>query len=85
MIETIGWIGAGAFAISSVPQAYKSYREGHSTGVSWGLLVLSQLGEICGMVYGFYHSLYPFVANYVLNFIMLNVIIYFKVRPRGKA
>lgn len=82
MVEFIGWIGSIAFALSAIPQAWKSYREGHSSGVSWGLLILSMLGEVCCTVYGLAHNLLPLVLNYVLNFLMLSVIVHYKMRPR---
>ena len=85
MLETIGYIGAACFALSAVPQAYKSFKEGHSKGVSWGLLILWSLGEICLLIYTLPKQDYPLIVNYVSNLILLIVILKYKFKPRNKA
>lgn len=83
MIATIGWIGSGCFAFSTVPQAWKAYREKHASGVSWGLLVLSIGGEICCTIYAVPKNLWPFVANYTINLVMLLIIVYYKIKGQN--
>lgn len=79
----LGIAGATAFAISAVPQAYLSWRQGHSKGLSNGLLFLWFFGEgsmiIRGLDVGYELLL---MANYVFNFLCLSVILRYKFFPR---
>jgi uncharacterized protein with PQ loop repeat len=83
MYSAIGWFGSVCFSLSALPQAYKSWSEGHSKGISWGLLILSFLGELCSLVYIYPLNILAFVINYVLNLVFLSIIIYYKLVPRG--
>ena len=80
MIETIGWIGAALFALCGAPQAYLSYKQGHSDGVSHGLLWMWFWGEVLTMIYVFVkHGLdLPLMMNYTINIIFVMVIIKYK-------
>lgn len=82
-MELLGWIGALAFAFSAVPQAYKSYKEGHSDGISAGMLSLWLIGEILTIIYvvSTVHSL-PLIFNYTINLGCLYVIIWYKLPTR---
>ena len=84
MIETIGWIGAVAFAICGAPQAYKSWKEGHAHGLAWSFLVLWYIGELFGLVYVIALLSYPLIFNYAFNVILVTVILRYKVFPREK-
>ena len=80
--QTFGWVYSLAFAFSAVPQALKSYREGHSRGVASGTLILWMIGEIGGLVYGFGLKEYPILLNCSMNTIYVSIICYYKLRPR---
>ena len=41
-METIGWIGSICFALCAIPQAWKSFKDGHSRGITWGLMQSAQ-------------------------------------------
>ena len=84
MIELLGLIGAVAFALSGVPQAIKSWREGHSRGVAHGTVLLWLLGEAAMLAYavGKYRSDFILMGNYAANFLVVGVIAWFKYRPR---
>lgn len=79
LLELIGWIGSIAFALSAAPQALKSVQDGHSDGIAVGMLALWFVGEICSLVYVWPKKHIPLITNYVLNFIFLCVIIYYKL------
>lgn len=81
-IDTLGWLGAVAFAVCAIPQAYKSWKGGHSDGISWGFLGLWTFGEICTLIYTIPKGLVPLIFNYLGNLLFLAVIIKYKVRPR---
>ena len=84
MIELLGWIGGVLFALCGGPQAYKSYTEGHSKGMSSGTLTLWLSGEIITLAYVMLkHGLDgPLVFNYGMNLVFLSIIIYYKIKPR---
>ena len=84
MLELIGLIGATAFALSGVPQAVKSVREGHSKGMSHGTIVLWLTGEGAMLIYAGikYTSDYILICNYLANFLVVGVIARYKYLPR---
>lgn len=84
MLELIGWIGSIAFAICALPQAYQSYKDGHSNGVTWGLIVLWWIGEWCSLIYVIPMMKWPLIANYVGNIVFVGIITYYKIWKRRK-
>lgn len=86
MLELIGLIGATAFALSGVPQAIRSFREGHSDGMSHGTIILWLSGEGAMLVYalGKYTSDYILICNYLANFLVVGVIAWYKYLPRRR-
>lgn len=81
-LETIGWIGSIAFAFCTLPQAFLSYKQGHSKGISNGLLILWSIGEFCTLAYVLPKHDWPLIFNYCCNLLFMSIIVYFKVRPR---
>lgn len=81
-IEIIGWIGAICFALSALPQTIKSIKEGHSNGLSWGLLFLWVIGESCSLIYVLDRNDLPLFTNYAINIIFLFIILYYKFFPK---
>ena len=84
MIEYIGWLGGLLFAFCGAPQAFKSYKEGNSDGISYIFLWMWGLGEILMQVYVIIqHGLdLPLLVNYWINTIFVLIIGYFKYKPR---
>lgn len=82
VFEIIGLIGAFAFAISALPQAWKSYDEGHSRGVSAGLLWLWLIGEVFTLIYTLPLWKIPLLLNYGGNLVLLLIIMYYKYYER---
>lgn len=81
MLEIIGWIGSMLFAFCALPQCIMVYKQKHAQGLSWGFLMMWLMGEVLCF---FYVALQPMIqvpllANYVLNFIMLLIIIVYKI------
>lgn len=86
MLEIIGWTGSMLFALCAVPQAYKSWQDGHSSGLSWTFLIMWFLGEILSFAYIMHkNDVLPLIANYILNFTFLIVIIKYKLYPRKQT
>lgn len=73
-----GWLSTICFSLCGAPQAYLSYRNKHSDGVSWGLLILWTLGEIFGLIYMVPKADFPIIVNYLVNLLWLSVILRYK-------
>lgn len=84
-LETIGWIGSIAFALSALPQAIKSYREGHSYGISWGLIFFWTVGEWCSLAYVLPMWKWPLIINYLGNIVFCGIVTWYKFFPREDA
>jgi len=82
MIETIGWIGSICFALCGAPQAWLSYKQGHSVGVTWSLLILWLIGEICSIIYVVPKGHIPLIVNYLANLVFVAIVLYYKIKPR---
>lgn len=82
MLDTIGWIGAWLMAICGLPQAWQSYQQGHSDGLSKYLLWLWSLGEIFTLIYVLPKFDWPLIFNYGTNLFSLSIIVWYKLKPR---
>ena len=82
-LDAIGLAGATALAVSGLPQAVQSWRQGHSDGVSWGLLALWLGGEAAMVAYVLGTTPDPvLLINYGGNLAIVAVIAWFAWRPR---
>lgn len=79
MIKTIGWFSSLLLALCGAPQAYQSYVQGHSNGVSLIFIVMWLFGEIGCLIYVYYQhrSAKPLLLNYGLNIFFISVILYY--------
>lgn len=84
MLDIVGWIGSIAFAVCSLPQAWKSFQEKHSDGLSWGFLILWSIGEVFTIIYVLPTRNYPLLFNYFCNSTLLAIIIFYKFFPKRK-
>jgi uncharacterized protein with PQ loop repeat len=82
MIQIIGWIGASLLAFCGLPQAWKSFKDGNSDGISWMFILMWGLGELFGLVYIISLGAIPLILNYTLNLALVSVIFWFKIYPR---
>jgi len=82
--EAIGWLSAALFIICGVPQAYQSYKDGHSDGISSAFLLMWFAGEILGLIYilSIDPILLPIFVNYTFNLVVLGIIMKYKYLPR---
>lgn len=86
MMEIIGWGGSILFGACGLPQAYKSYVEGHARGLSHSFIWMWTGGEILTLIYVL--SLptlsWPLITNYLINLVSVIIILrykYFERRP----
>lgn len=84
MIDLIGWAGSLLFAICGAPQAWKSYKDGHSDGLSHSFIWMWFGGEVLCTVYVIAQPviLIPILFNYLINFGFLVVMIRYKYWPK---
>ena len=85
LITLCGWLGTFCFAICGLPQAIKSYKDGHSDGISNGMIFLWMAGEVFTLIYVISGGLWPLILNYTVNIINVSVIIKYKFYPRTKC
>ena len=80
MIEILGWIAGFTFAFCGAPQAYKSFKEGHSRGVSLGLIYMWLSGEILMQLYVLLKHGWdmPLLVNYWINTVFVIIIAKYK-------
>lgn len=81
-IQFFGWLYSAAFALSALPQAFRSKIDGHSKGVADGTLILWFVGELAGVVYGIGLKQLPIIVNCLINTIFVSIIVYYRLRPR---
>ena len=83
-LSAFAWIGSICYALCMIPQAWSSYKNKHSDGVTWGLLWLSVGGELSMLTYSLGNQLYPLIGNYIANLFFTIVILYYKFRKSNK-
>jgi len=81
-MEIIGWIGGILLSLCGVPQAWKSYKDGHSEGLSLYFILMWFFGEIFLLIYVFPKYLIPLILNYSFNVFIALVIVWYKIYPR---
>ena len=81
MITLIGSLGALFFAICALPQVIQVWKTQDTSSLSKMFLILWSLGEVFSFVYVICQPviLWPIVANYVFNGIMLAYLLYKKL------
>lgn len=82
MIDSLGWLGNLMLAVCAVPQAWASYKQGHSNGISSGMLFLWGIGTLLALPLQIDRGIMQAVANYSVNLCLIGVIVYFKLKPR---
>jgi len=80
--QLFGWISSIAFGICAIPQAYQSFKDGHSNGVTKGLLWLWTIGEWAGIGYAICLKETPLLFNYGLNAVFVGIITWYRFFPR---
>lgn len=85
LFEILGWLGSICLAICGIPQAWQSFKDKHSHGISWGFVLLWAFGEIFALAYVYDKLDLPLLLNYATNILILAVILYFKINPKNTA
>ena len=75
MIQIIGYIGSIAYALSGIPQAILSIKNGHSRGVSRGFAMLSVIGSSLSLIYALPRGDYVVLLNFGANIIVWGTVL----------
>lgn len=81
IFEILGWLGSICLAICGLPQAWQSYKDKNSEGISWGFILLWAFGEVFALAYVYDKLDLPLLLNYATNILILAVILYYKINP----
>jgi uncharacterized protein with PQ loop repeat len=84
IFEIMGWLGSICLAICGIPQAWQSYKDKHSDGISWGFVLLWAFGEIFALAYVYDKLDLPLLLNYATNILILAIILYYKIKSQNK-
>jgi len=82
IFEILGWLGSICLAICGAPQAWMSYKDKHSHGISWAFLLLWAFGELFALAYVYDKLDAPLLLNYSINVLIIGLILYFKINPK---
>ena len=80
--EILGWLGSICLAICGVPQAWMSYKDKHSHGISWAFLLLWAFGECFALAYVYDKLDMPLLLNYAVNIGIVGIILFYKIKPQ---
>lgn len=83
LFEIMGWLGSICLAICGIPQAWQSFKDKHSHGISWGFVLLWSFGELFALAYVYDKLDLPLLLNYATNILILAVILYYKINPKN--
>jgi uncharacterized protein with PQ loop repeat len=85
MIQLIGYAAMACLACATLPQVYKTIKEGHSRGMAGGYIALLLSGFTLMSTYLLLTKpVWPVLLNYIINIIMMLTIGYYKLFPRAK-
>lgn len=84
LFTILGWLGSVSLAICGIPQAWMSYKEKRSEGISWAFLLLWGFGEIFALAYVYDKLDLPLILNYAINILIISVILYYKIKPNAE-
>ncbi len=85
MAQIIGYAAMLCLASATLPQVYKTIKEGHSNGMAGGYIVLLLSGFSLMSTYLLLTKpVWPVLLNYLINITMMLTIGYYKLFPRSK-
>jgi uncharacterized protein with PQ loop repeat len=78
-MELIGYIGSIFLTINAIPELIRTINDGRCH-IGWPMLVLWFIGEVFMTIYAFSLSNMPLILNYVFNFAVVVVMLFYKGR-----
>ena len=83
-LEALAWFGTLILVVRGLPQAYRSWRQGHSTGLSPAMLWLWFVGSVLMLPYAIGNLDGPVTIVYGSNVLFVGIMVWYKYFPRGK-
>lgn len=83
-INTLGLIGNLLLTFCGVPELIRTIKD-KKCHLGWGFLLMWFLGEVFCLFYGFGLEQIPLIINYVFNFSLVSVMVYYKVSDLMKS
>lgn len=80
-MEALGFAGSVLLALCGAPQAYESFKNKHSGGVSIWFILMWFVGEWCLLVYSAQFGSIPLYLNYSFNIAISGIILWYKLFP----
>lgn len=77
-MNTLGLVGNLLLTFCGVPELIRTIKD-KKCHLGWGFLLMWFLGEIFCLFYGFGLKETPLIINYVFNFSLVFIMLYFKV------
>ena len=83
----LGYVGGTLLALSGLPQAIKSIRDGKTGDISHGLLWMWTIGEGCMLIFTLIETpeQIPLLLNFGFNFILVSIITFYRYFHRGST
>ena len=77
-MNTIGLVGNLLLTFCGVPELFRTLKD-KKCHLGWGFLLMWFFGEVFCLFYGFHLNQIPLIINYVFNFTLVFVMVYYKV------
>lgn len=84
IFEILGWLGSICLAVCGLPQAWMSFKDKHSEGMSWAFILLWAFGEAFALTYVYDKLDAPLLLNYLTNILVVGIILYYKINPKNQ-
>lgn len=78
-MELIGYIGSIFLTINAVPELFRTIKD-RRCHIGWPMLVLWFIGEVFMTIYAINLSNIPLIINYLFNFVVVVVMLTYKLR-----
>jgi uncharacterized protein with PQ loop repeat len=78
-METIGYLGSLLLTVCGIPEVIRTIKD-NKCHLGWSMIVLWTLGEIFMMSYAFYLVNGPLIMNYVFNFFVVGILLFYKIK-----
>lgn len=83
-METIGYLGGILLTICGIPEVVRTIKDGRCH-LGWNMLVLWFLGEVFMIGYAIHLMNAPLIMNYVFNFFVVAIMLYYKIKVQLKT
>lgn len=77
--ELLGWVGSILLAFCAAPQAWHSFKNKSSNGITWGMILMWFFGELCVFAYICPDGIGPLFLNYLINIFLVCIILWYKI------